>query len=219
MSTREALAGVVDRRASAREPLLLLACGVALLALSGIHPKDRLIWWLEVAPVLIVAPLLVASYGRFPLTPLLYRLVLVHAAILVLGAHYTYSGVPPGDWVRAVLGLTRNPYDRLGHLAQGFVPAIAAREILLRTSPLTRGAWLAVLVTCVCLAVSATYELVEWWVAVATGTAADAFLGTQGDPWDTQWDMLLATIGAIAAQLLLSRLHDRQLAALRGAAG
>lgn len=198
---------------------MLLACGLALLALSGFHPKDRLTWWLEVAPCLLVAPLLVATYRRFPLTPLLYRLVLVHAAILVLGAHYTYAEVPAGDWVRDLLGLARNPYDRVGHLAQGFIPAIAAREILLRTSPLTRGRWLAVLVTCVCLAISATYELIEWWVAVATGTAAEAFLGTQGDPWDTQWDMLLAAIGAITAQLMLSRIHDRQLAKLQGTIG
>jgi putative membrane protein len=194
----------------------LLLIGVGLLALSAIHPKNRLIWWLEVAPCLIVAPILIATYRRFPLTPLLYRLILLHAAILILGAHYTYSEVPLGFWLRDFFGFARNPYDRLGHFAQGFVPAIAAREILLRTSPLQRGRWLFALVLCVCLAGSATYELTEWGVAVATGTAAEAFLGTQGDPWDTQWDMLMAVIGATTALLSLARIHDRQLAELQG---
>ncbi len=148
------------------------------------------------------------------MTPLAYRLIFLHAAILMLGGHYTYAEVPLGFWVRDALGLSRNHYDRLGHLAQGFVPAILAREILLRKTPLKPGPWLFFLVTCVCLAISAFYEFVEWWAALASGEAASAFLGTQGDVWDTQWDMFLCLLGALAAQLTLSRVHDRQLAAL-----
>jgi putative membrane protein len=153
----------------------------------------------------------VATRRRFPLTPLAYRLIFVHALILMLGGRYTYAEVPLGFWVKDALGLARNHYDRLGHFAQGFVPAIVAREILIRKTPLRPGRWLFFLVTCVCLAVSAVYELVEWWTAVATGEAATAFLGTQGDPWDTQWDMFLALLGALIAQLALARVHDGQL--------
>lgn len=197
-----------------REPLgLLFLAGIALV-LSGIGPKDRFTWLLEVAPVLIGVPVLLATYRRFPLTPLAYRLVFVHALILMLGGHYTYAEVPAGFWVRDLLGLSRNPYDRLGHLAQGFVPAILARELLLRRTPLSRGGWLFTLVTAVCLAISALYELVEWGTAVLTGEAAEAFLGTQGDVWDTQWDMFVALLGALFAQLLLARLHDRELSRL-----
>jgi len=165
-----------------------------------------------VAPILIVAPILVLTARRFPLTPLVYRLLFVHALILMLGGHYTYAKVPLGFWVQDAFGLARNHYDRLGHFAQGFVPAILAREVLLRRSPLQRGKWLGFLVVCVCLALSATYELIEWLAAVLGGSAADAFLGTQGDVWDTQWDMFMALIGATSALLLLSRVHDRQLA-------
>ena len=165
-------------------------------------------------PVLIAAPLLLATAARFPLTPLLYTLLAIHALILILGGHYTYAQVPLGFWVQEWLGLARNHYDRLGHFAQGFVPAILAREILLRTSPLQRGRWLFFLVTATCLAISACYEFIEWWAALAGGATADAFLGTQGDVWDTQWDMFLALIGAITAQLTLSRTHDRALASL-----
>ncbi|HSM50279.1 MAG TPA: DUF2238 domain-containing protein [Thermoanaerobaculia bacterium] len=197
-----------------RELALLLAATLALLLWSGIRPFDRLTWLLEVAPVLLVLPLLVATARRFPLTRLLYWLVFVHAAILIVGGRYTYAQVPLGFWVSDLLELSRNHYDRLGHLAQGFVPAIAAREILLRRSPLGRGGWLFFLTTCVCLAVSAFYELVEWWAALAGGEEASAFLGTQGDVWDTQWDMFIALLGALAAQLLLARRHDRQLARL-----
>ena len=197
-----------------REPSLLLAIALAALAVSGIGPKDRFTWLLEVAPVLIGAPLLVATARRFPMTPLLYRLLLLHALVLVLGGHYTYAEVPLGEWAKEAFGFARNHYDRLGHLTQGFVPAILSREILLRRSPLAPGGWLVVLVTAVCLSFSALYELVEWGTALATGAAADAFLGTQGDPWDTQWDMFLALCGALLAQALLSRLHDRQLARL-----
>ncbi|MGH7319779.1 MAG: DUF2238 domain-containing protein [Candidatus Rokuibacteriota bacterium] len=196
------------------EPVVLLVAGVGLLVLSGIGPRDRFTWWLEVTPVLIGIPLLIATYRRFRLTPLLYRLLFLHAAILMLGGHYTYGEVPLGAWIQWAFGLARNHYDRVGHVAQGFVPAMLAREILVRRSPLVPGKWLFTLVTCVCLAVSALYELVEWWAAVATGEAAAAFLGTQGDPWDTQWDMFLALVGAVAAQLTLSRLHDRQRAHL-----
>lgn len=189
----------------------LLGIVLAALLLSGIGPADRATWLLEVCPVLIGAPLLVATQRRFPLSRLLLWLLAAHALILILGGHYTYAKVPPGFWVQDALGLARNHYDRLGHLAQGFVPAILAREILLRLSPLRRGAWLFFLVTCVCLAFSAFYELLEWWTALAAGAAATAFLGTQGDIWDTQWDMFLALVGAFAAQLTLARAHDRSL--------
>jgi len=196
------------------EPGVLLGIGLAALAWSGLHPHDRFTWLLEIAPILIGVPILIATRRRFPLTPLAYRLILLHAIILMVGGRYTYAEVPVGFWVRDALGLARNHYDRLGHFAQGFVPAILTREILLRRTPLRRGRWLFFLVTCVCLAISAVYEFVEWWTAVATGEAATAFLGTQGDPWDTQWDMFLALIGALTAQLTLPRVHDRQLEAL-----
>jgi putative membrane protein len=199
---------------SGRELRVLLGVGAAALLVSGIAPHDRLTWLLEVAPILIAVPVLVATARRFPLTPLAYRLIFVHALILMLGGHYTYAEVPLGDWVADALGLARNPYDRLGHLAQGFVPAIVVREILIRRSPLRPGKWLAFLVVCVCLAISAAYELVEWWSALLGGENADAFLGTQGDQWDTQWDMFTALVGAIAALALLSRYHDRQIAKL-----
>jgi len=199
---------------SGREPLALLAVGTVALVVSGVAPHDRLTWVLEVAPILIAAPILVATARRFPLTPLTYRLVFVHALILMLGGHYTYAEVPLGDWVADALGLLRNPYDRVGHFAQGFVPAIVVREILIRRSPLRPGKWLAFLVVCVCLAISAAYELVEWWSALIGGENADAFLGTQGDQWDTQWDMFMALVGAVAALALLGRYHDRQIARL-----
>ena len=173
---------------------------IACLLLSGIAPKDRFTWFLEIIWIRIGAPLLVATYRRFPLTPLLYRLLFLHALILMVGGHYTYERVPLGFWVRDALGLVRNNYDRLGHFAQGFVPAILAREILLRRSPLRRGGWLFYLVVSCCLAFSAFFELIEWWVSISTSDGAADFLGTQGDPWDTQWDMFSALIGAIAAQ-------------------
>jgi putative membrane protein len=195
--------------------LLVLGAGVgAALFVSGIAPRDRTTWWLEVSPVLLAAPILAATAARFPLTPLAYTLIAVHALILCLGGHYTYAEVPLGFWARDALGLARNHYDRLGHFAQGFVPAIVVREVLLRTSPLRRGRWLFFLVTATCLAISACYEFIEWWTALLGGQAADAFLGTQGDVWDTQWDMFLALVGALTAQLLLARTHDRALARL-----
>ena len=199
---------------ASREPLVLLIVAAVALLVSGIRPYDRLTWLLEVSPVLIGAPILIATRRSFPLTPLLYRLLLIHALILILGGHYTYARVPLGHWVQELLGLARNHYDRLGHLAQGFIPAILAREILLRTSPLARGKWLFALVTSVCLAFSAFYEMIEWWTALIGGEGAGAFLGTQGDVWDTQWDMFLALIGAVTAQLTLARRHDRELAQL-----
>lgn len=197
-----------------RTPVAALLAAVAVLAWSSIGPRERATWLMEVAPALIAIPVLVATRRRFPLTPLLYVLIAVHVAILALGGHYTYAEVPLGFWVRDALGLARNHYDRLGHLAQGFIPALVAREILLRTSPLRRGRWLAVLVTSVALAISALYELVEWAAAAILGQGADAFLGTQGDPWDTQSDMLMALLGAVAAQALFARLQDAQLARL-----
>ncbi|MCB9898201.1 MAG: DUF2238 domain-containing protein [Planctomycetes bacterium] len=198
------------------EPLVLLTIAGAVLVWSGLAPADRPTWWLEVFPVLVAAPLLVATYRRFPLTPLAYRLVLLHAIVLMVGGHWTYAEVPFGDWLRDVLGLARNPYDRIGHFAQGFVPAVLARELLLRTSPLRRGGWLVTLVLAVCLAISALYELVEWAAALVFGGGAEAFLGTQGDEWDTQWDMFLCGVGASCALLLLARVHDRALARLGG---
>jgi putative membrane protein len=194
-----------------REPLVLLVAGLVLLAWSVVRPHDYFTWFMEVAPIFIGVPILVATYRRFPLTPLLYRLIFLHAVILMVGGHYTYAEVPLGFWMERGLGFTRNNYDRIGHFAQGFVPAILAREILLRRGVVTRRGWLFFLVTCVCLGFSAFYELVEWWTAELTGSAADAFLGTQGDHWDTQWDMFYALVGALASQLVLGRVHDRQL--------
>ena len=194
-----------------REPLVLLLLALGVLVWSGIGPKDRFTWLLEVLPVLIGGPVLVATHGRFPLTPLLTRLLFLHAVILMVGGHWTYAEVPLGFWMKETFHFARNHYDRIGHLAQGFVPAILAREILLRRTPLRPGGWLFTIVTAICLSFSALYELFEWGTAVATGSAADAFLGTQGDPWDTQWDMFLCLLGALAAQLLLSRAHDRAL--------
>lgn len=196
---------------SRREPTVLLIAALALLALSRVGALEPGTWVLEIAPIVLIAPILVVTAKRFPLTPLVYRLLFLHAVILMVGGHYTYAKVPLGFWVQDALGLARNHYDRLGHLAQGFVPAMLAREVLLRRTPLRRGAWLAFLVVCVCLALSATYELVEWLAAVLGGSAADAFLGTQGDVWDTQWDMFLALLGAIAAQVMLASWHDRQI--------
>ena len=202
-----------------RYPLVLLVAVFVALAGSRVGAYDPTTWWLEIFPILIGAPILVATHRRFPLTPLLYSLLAVHAVILMVGGHYTYARVPLGFWAQHALGLVRNDYDRLGHLAQGFIPAILTREILVRTSPLRSGKWLFVLVTAVCLAFSACYEFIEWWTALAGGQSADAFLGTQGDPWDTQWDMFCALIGAIISQLLLARVHDRALARLASATG
>ena len=190
---------------------LLIAVTVALVA-SGIGPYDRLTWLLEVLPVLIAAPLLVATHRVFPLTPLAYWLIGIHSLILILGGHYTYARVPLGFWIQDWFDFSRHHYDRIGHLMQGFGPAIIIRELLLRTSPLAPGKWLFTIVLFTVLGVSATYEFIEWWAALAGGHAADEFLGTQGDVWDTQWDMFLAGCGAIASQFLFERVHDRQIA-------
>jgi putative membrane protein len=204
----------MQARQPATEPLILLAITAAVLAWSAIRPFDHLTWLLEVAPVLIAAPILVLTFQTRPLSPLLYRLILLHAVILIVGGHYTYARVPAGFWLQDALELSRNHYDRLGHLAQGFVPAILAREILLRATPLRRGGWLNLLIISVCLAFSALYELIEMAAALISAEAAESFLGTQGDNWDTQWDMLMALTGAIAAVALLSRAHDRSMAAV-----
>ena len=184
----------------------------AVFVWSGINPRETATWWLEVMPVIIGIPVLVATYRRFPLTPLAYVLVSLHAIILLIGGHYTYAEVPVFNWLRDALDLSRNHYDRVGHFAQGLVPAILARELLLRRSPLRPGGWLFFLVCCVCLAISAFYELIEWWAALLTSPATGtAFLGTQGDVWDTQWDMFMALVGSVTAQLTLARRHQRQL--------
>jgi putative membrane protein len=196
--------------------LVLLAAAFAALTISAIHPHDRLTWVLEVFPFFIAVPILIATWQRFPLTPLLYKLILFHAIILFVGGHYTYAEVPFGYWLKDLLELGRNPYDRIGHFAQGFVPAILAREILLRKTPLVRGGWLFFIVVSICLALSACYEFIEWWSALILGQGADSFLGTQGDQWDTQWDMFTALLGAMAAQLSMSGIHDRQLRKLKG---
>ena len=193
-------------------PLLLT---LAVLAWSGVDPRDRFTWFLEVAPVLIALPLLALTGRAFPFTPMLYWLMAVHGVILMVGGHYTYAEMPLFNWLRDTFELSRNHYDRVGHVAQGFIPALVAREILLRRSPLGPGKWLFFLVTSVCLAFSAFYEMIEWWVAEASGDEAVAFLATQGDVWDTQWDMFLALLGAVSSQSLLGRWHDRQLARLK----
>ena len=189
---------------------------IVLLALSGLRPYDRATWLLEVAPVLIVLPLLWYTRSRFPLTRLLYACIFVHAIVLMVGGAYTYARVPLGFAIQDAFDLQRNPYDKIGHFAQGFVPALAAREVLLRGRYVRGRGMLAFLVVCVALAVSACYEFVEWGAALAMGQGADEFLGTQGDPWDTQSDMFMALIGAITALATCSRLHDRQLDAVAG---
>jgi len=197
----------------------LAALVLGVTAWSWQQPADRLTWWLEALPVLIALPLLATTRARFPLTRLAYWLIAVHGIVLLVGAHYTYARVPVGFWMEEAFGFARNHYDRIGHLAQGFIPAILAREILLRHRVLMPGGWLFFLVCCFVLALAASYELIEWWTAVIAEQGAIAFLGTQGDPWDTQWDMLFALLGGVTAQLLLGRIHDRQLARLPARGG
>ncbi|USA54799.1 DUF2238 domain-containing protein [Acinetobacter sp. C32I] len=196
----------------------LLYLGTAILAIllliSGIQPFDRTTWWLEVIPVLIVVPLLFATYKAFPLSPLLYGLIFLHAIVLIVGGAYSYARVPLGFEMAQWFGLERNPYDKIGHFMQGFVPAIAAREILIRNHILSKGKMLSFIVICIVLAISASYELIEWAAALSLGQGAEEFLGTQGDEWDTQSDMFFALIGSITALLLFSRWHDRQIAEL-----
>ena len=188
---------------------------IAVLALSAWQPYEMGTWVMEVAPVFIALPMLWFSHARFPLTRLLYVLIFVHACVLMLGGHYTYARVPLGEWMREAFHFDRNHYDRIGHFMQGAVPAIAARELLLRHTGLQRGGWLFTVVTAVALAISAIYELIEWAAAVAGGSAADSFLGTQGDVWDTQKDMTMAGIGAMVAQWTLGRAHSAAIAKLK----
>jgi len=193
------------------EPMILLLSGIILLGITAIHPHDYPTWWMETAPIFIALPILIVTYKNYTLTPLLYRLLFLHALILMVGGHYTYAEVPLGYWMQDWFGFARNNYDKIGHLAQGFIPAMLFRELLLRSSPLKQGKLLFTLVTASCLAVSAVYELIEWGAAEAMGQGADAFLGTQGYAWDTQSDMLMALIGAMVAQVMLGRVQDGQL--------
>ena len=198
-----------------REPLILLVVVCAVFVALGIAPEaDRMTWLLENLPILIGVPILVATYRTFPFTALTYRLIALHAVILMVGGYYTYAAVPIGNWISDAFNLGRNHYDRLGHLAQGFIPAMIAREFLIRKSPLRPGGMLSFLVGCYCLAFSAFFELFEWWTTVAFGSASAAYLGSQGDIWDAQWDMLMCLIGAIISLWLLSKTQDRQMRAL-----
>lgn len=193
----------------------LLYLGTAILAflliISGIQPFDRTTWWLEVTPVLIVIPILYATHKAFPLSPLLYGLIFLHAIVLIVGGAYSYARVPLGFEIAQWLGLDRNPYDKIGHFMQGFVPAMVAREILIRNHILSKGKMLSFIVICIVLAISASYELIEWAAALLLGQGAEQFLGTQGDEWDTQSDMFFALLGSITALLFLSKWHDRQI--------
>ncbi|WP_456408099.1 DUF2238 domain-containing protein [Thiolapillus sp.] len=196
-----------------KEIALWLGIYALVLAWSAIAPKDRLTWVLEVSPALIGLAILAATFRTFPLTRLTYWLILIHCIILMVGGHYTYAEVPLFDWIRDAFGQTRNNYDKVGHLAQGFIPAVIARELLIRLEVIRGKAWLGFFVVCFVLAFSAFYEMIEWWVAVASGDDAVAFLGTQGYVWDTQSDMFLALIGGVAAVLFIGRWQDRQLSA------
>lgn len=187
---------------------LWLTTFFAVFIWSVIKPHDYFTWFLEVFPAIIALVILVGTYRAFQFSHLVYWLILVHAVILMIGGHYTYAEVPLFTWLKDIFALSRNNYDKVGHFAQGFVPAMVAREILIRKSPLKPGKWLFFIVVCICLAISALYELIEWWVAVGTGEAAESFLGTQGDIWDSQSDMFLALIGAISALVLLGKYHD-----------
>lgn len=184
---------------------------LAVFIWSGIYPHDYFTWMLEVAPAVIGAIVLFFTRKKFPLTTLAYILICIHAIILMVGGHYTYAEVPLGEWMQDWFGFERNHYDRIGHLAQGFIPAMIAREILIRTSPLKKGTWLFVVSCSICLSISAFYEMIEWWVALLSKTASESFLGTQGDIWDTQSDMLMALIGAVAALAFLSHYHQKQI--------
>ncbi|WP_269620354.1 DUF2238 domain-containing protein [Zhongshania sp. BJYM1] len=191
--------------------LLWLGVFFATLLWSGIQPKDQFTWFLEVIPAIVALLIMAVSQSRFPLTPLLYQLILVHCVILMIGGHYTYAEVPAFDWLAEQFHWQRNHYDKLGHLAQGFIPAIAARELLIRHQVIQKPRWLATIIVFTCLGISALYELIEWWVAELTGESAEAFLGTQGYIWDTQSDMAMAMIGAILALISLSKIHQAQL--------
>ena len=193
------------------ERWLLVAVTVGALAVSGIIARDHLTWFLETIWAMVGLAVIAWRWQRFPLTRLLCWLLVLHALVLIHGGAYTYAQTPAGFWLQDLLGTQRNPWDRVGHLMQGFVPAVLARELLLRLTPLRRGGWLFYLVLAACLSFSAFFELIEWWSALIYGADADAFLATQGDQWDTQWDMFLCLCGAIASLLWVSRWHDRQL--------
>ncbi len=197
--------------------IALLIALAGLGAWSAFTPRDRLTWFLEAAPVIIGVPILAFTYRSFRLTDLAYILIFAHSIILLIGGHYTYAEVPLFNWIRDALSLSRNHFDRVGHFAQGFIPAIIAREVLIRRSPVDKGGWLFLFVTSISLSISAFYELIEWWAAVTSKEATVAFLGSQGDIWDTQWDMFMALIGALASQISLAGLHDRALDKLREA--
>ena len=199
---------------SGRLPLALAVVVLGALAVSGIAPYDRATWWMEVLPAMIAVVVLFATRHSYPLTTLLYVLIAVHCLVLIYGGAYTYARVPLGFWLQDLFGAARNPYDKIGHFMQGFVPVMIAREILLRGGYVRGPRMAAFVCICIALAVSSVYELVEWWAALILGQGAEEFLGTQGDQWDTQSDMFMALIGACSALALLSRLHDRQLAAL-----
>jgi len=199
--------------------MALLATVVAVISWSGWRPYDRFTWWLEVTPGLVGIALLLATYRRFRFTTLCYTLIALHICVLCVGGHYTYARVPLFDWLRPIFAWQRNNYDRLGHLMQGLVPAIIAREVLLRLDVLNRRKWLPFLIISICLGISALYELIEWWTALASGGAANDFLGSQGDVWDTQSDMFHALIGAVCALVFLSALHNRALRNLKEPAG
>ena len=198
--------------------LIWLAVFLSVLIWSAIEPADRVTWWMEVIPALLGVVILSMTYKRFPLTGLVYSLILIHAIILMVGGHYTYAEVPVGDWLRDLTGGDRNNYDKLGHFAQGFIPVMIAREIMIRNKVVAVRGWLGFLLLCVVLAISAFYELIEWWAALLSAEAAEAFLGTQGYVWDTQSDMLWALCGAVLALLTLTRWHDRQINAITRAA-
>jgi len=191
--------------------ILWLAVYFLVLTWSGINPKDYFTWLLEVFPALVGLFIMAVTYNKFRLTPLTYFLILIHSVILMVGGHYTYAEVPLFNWIRDTFDMARNNYDKIGHLAQGFIPAVIAREILLRLVIVVKKGWLSFIVICICLAISAFYELIEWWAALLSGDAAEAFLGTQGYVWDTQSDMALALLGAILSLLLLAKIHDNQI--------
>ncbi len=204
------------KREARREPAVLLALTLGALVLSGIAPRDRLTWFFEVAPALVGLPVLVATYRRFPLTPIAYRLLFAAALLFFIGAHYTYSRVPLGLWAQEQFGWKRNDYDRVVHFAGGFVGAIVGREIVRRKTRLQKRGWIFFFIVSSCLAGGAAYEFLEWWAARFTGSAADSFLAMQGDRWDSQWDMFLTLLGAIAAMLMLGKRHEQELDILRG---
>jgi putative membrane protein len=215
MNFQGIMVATVDSARRSRWLILSSSCLLFSLILSGVCPYDRMTWVMEVAPIFIAFPVLLYTYKRFPLTPLLYAFILIHALILMYGGAYTYARVPLGFWLQEFFDLSRNPYDKIGHFAQGFVPALVAREILIRGKYVTGKKMAVFLFICVALAISAFYELIEWWAALAMGQGADEFLGTQGDPWDTQSDMFFALLGAMTAILAFNKVHNKQISRIK----